>query len=55
MVATLNVSTLKDNFVEVDEHFKATLSLPGTPQAVIIGSPEMTFVTITDATRMCVA
>ena len=49
---TLNVTTLRDNFVEDDEYFKATLSLPGAPEDVVVGSPEVAFVTITDETRM---
>ena len=49
---TLNVTTLTDNFVEDDEYFKATLSLPGAPEAVVVQSPNMAFVTITDETRM---
>ena len=49
---TLNVSTLTDNFVEDEEYFRATLSLPSAPEAVVVGSPNMAFVTITDETRM---
>ena len=49
---TVSVATLNDNFVEDDEYFKATLSLPGSPEAVEVGSPDMAFVTITDETRM---
>ena len=50
--ATLNVTTLADNFVEDDEYFKATLSLPSAPEAVVVSSPNMAFVIITDETRM---
>ena len=45
---TVPVATLNDNFKEDDEFFKATLSLPGAPEAVVVGSPNMAFVTITD-------
>ena len=48
---TLTVTTLTSKFVEDDEYFKATLSLPGAPEAVVAGSPEVAFVTITDTTR----
>ena len=48
---TVPVTTLTDNLVEDDEYFKATLSLPGAPEAVEVGSPNMSFVTITDETR----
>ena len=49
---TLNVTTLTDNFVEDDEYFMATLSLPAAPEAVVVGSLNMAFVTIADETRM---
>ena len=49
---TLTVHTLTDNIVEDDEFFKATLSLPGAPGDVVIGSSSMAFVTITDTTSM---
>ena len=51
MNVTLHVATLRDNFVEDDENFKATLSLPGAPADVVIGFPDLTFVNITDNTR----
>ena len=51
-MVTLAVNTLLDNLVEDDEYFKATLSLPGAPEAVVVGTPNMAFVTITDETRM---
>lgn len=50
---TLSVPTLKDNIVEENEQFKATVSLTFGPGNAIIGSPHIAFVTITDATRMC--
>ena len=49
---TVSVTTLTDNLVEDDEYFKATLRLLGAPEVVFVGSPNMTFVTITDETRM---
>ena len=52
MKVTVSVTTLTDYFVEDDEYFKATLSLPGAPDAVVAGSPNMAFVTVTDETRM---
>ena len=48
---TLSMTTLTSKFVEDDEYFKATLSLPVIPGAVVVGSPEVAFVTITDTTR----
>ena len=48
---TLPVATLRDNFVEDDEYFKGTLSLPGAPADVAIGFPDVTFVHVTDNTR----
>ena len=50
--ATHTVSTVQDNTVEDDEYFRATLSLSGAPEAVVVGSPDMVFVTITDNTCM---
>lgn len=50
---TLSVPTLRDNILEGNEQFKATLSLTFGPSNVIIGSPHMAFVTITDTTGMC--
>ena len=52
MKVTVSVITLTDNLVEDDEYLKVTLSLPGSPEAVVYGSPNMAFVTITDETRM---
>ena len=49
---TVPVATLSDNFVEDDEFFKATLTIPGAPEDMVIGSTNMAFVTITDETRM---
>ena len=51
---THSVITLRDNFVEEDEYFKATLSLPGGPEdMVLLGSQDVAFVTITDSTGVC--
>ena len=49
---TLNVSTLQDNIVELPEYFKATLSLPGAPEGSVVGTPDMSYTTIQDDTRM---
>ena len=49
---TLNVSTLRDNILETAEYFKATLSLPGAPEGCIVGTPDMSYITIQDNTRM---
>ena len=49
---TVPVDTLNDDFKEDDEYFKATLTIPGAPEDVVIGSTNMAFVTITDETRM---
>ena len=49
---TLNVSTLQDDIVEPAEYFKATLSLPGAPEGCVVGSLDMSFITILDAMRM---
>ena len=46
-VVTYPVDTLPDNFLEDDEYFKATLSLP-TTGPVVLGPSRMAFVTITD-------
>ena len=48
---TLPVASLRDNFVEDDEYFKATLSLPDAPADVAIGFPDVTFVHVIDNTR----
>ncbi|MDA8002872.1 MAG: pilus assembly protein N-terminal domain-containing protein, partial [Alphaproteobacteria bacterium] len=42
------MTTNEDNFVEPEEYFSATLSLPGSPDTVVIGSPDVAFVTIID-------
>ena len=52
VTVTVPVATNEDNFVEPDEYFRATLSLPGVQEAVAVGSPNVAFVTITDTTRM---
>ena len=49
---TLNVSTLPDNIVELPEYFKATLSLPGAPKGCVVGTPDMSYITIIDDSRM---
>ena len=49
---TLHMGTLTDNLLEDDEYFRATLSLFGAPEAVVVGSPNMAFITIADDTRM---
>ena len=49
---TVPVNTTQDIFVEPDEYFSATLSLPGAPDAVVVGTPDVAFVTITDDTGM---
>ena len=50
---TLPVTTLTDIYIEDDKYFKATLNLSGAPETVDVGSSDVAFVTITDATRMC--
>ena len=45
---TVPVATLDDNLLEDDEFFKATLTIPGAPADVVVGSPNMAFVNITD-------
>ena len=45
---TLSVNTVVEDIVEEDEYFGATLSLPGSPDTVVIGSPDVAFVTIID-------
>ena len=52
MTVTVPVATDEDNFVEHDEYFSATLTLPGAQEAVAVGSPDVAFVTILDTTRM---
>ena len=52
VTVTVPVATNEDNFVEPDEYFSATLTLPGAQEAVAVGSPDVAFVTITDTTRM---
>ena len=52
VTVTVPVTTNEDNFVEPDEYFSATLSLPFAQEAVAAGYPDVAFVTITDTTRM---
>ena len=52
MMVALSVTTLRDNFVENNEYFKATLNLPDAQEVVVVGSPDVVFVTIVDDTRM---
>ena len=47
---TLDVDTLTDNILEDAEFFKATLTIPDAPDNVVVGSPNMAFVTIADGT-----
>ena len=49
---TLNVSTLRDNIVEQPEYFKVTLSLPGAPEGCVVGTPDMSYITILDNSHM---
>ena len=49
---TLNVSTLRDSIVEPAEYFESTLSLPGAPEGCVVGTPDMSYITIIDDTRM---
>ena len=49
---TLDVSTLRDDIVELTEYFKATLSLPGAPEGCVVGTPDMSYITIIDNTSM---
>ena len=49
---TLSVSTLRDHTVEPAEYFKVTLSLPGAPKGCVVGTPDMSYITILDNTRM---
>lgn len=53
MKVTLPVNTLINNFVEDDEYFKVTLSLSDAPGDlhVVVGSPDVAFVTITGMLR----
>ena len=48
----LNVSTLRDSIVELPVYFKATLSLPGAPEGCVVGTPDMSYITIIDDTSM---
>ena len=52
VTVTVPVTTNEDNFVEPEEYFSATLSLPGAQEAVAVGSPDVAFVTIMDNTCM---
>ena len=45
---TLSVNTVVEDIVKEDEYFGATLSLPGSPDTVVISSPDVAFVTIID-------
>ena len=45
---TLNVSTLQESIVEVAKYFKATLSLPSAPEGCVVGTPDMSYITILD-------
>ena len=49
---TLPLTTLRDSTVEPDEYFKAALSLPGAPEGCAVGTPDMSYITITDGTCM---
>ena len=49
---TLPVTTNEDNIVEGDEYFKATLSLPGAPESVLVGTPDTAYVIIIDTDGM---
>ena len=48
MYATLMVSTMDDNTTELSEYFKAMIISTDQPEAVMIVSPDMTFITIED-------
>ena len=52
VTVTVTVTTNEDNFVEPEEYFSATLSLPGAQEAVAVGSPDVAFVIIMDNTCM---
>ena len=45
---TLPVTTNENNTLEDNEYFKATLSLPGAPEGVLVGTPDTAYVTIND-------
>ena len=49
---TLPLIPLRDSIVEADEYFKATLSLPGAPRGCVVGTPDTSYITIEDDTRM---
>ena len=49
---TFNVNTLRDSIVEPDEYFKATLSVPSAPKGCVVGTLDMSYITILDVTRM---
>ena len=38
--------------MEPAEYFKATLILPGAPKGCVVGTPDMSYITILDNTRM---
>ena len=46
------MSTLRDSIVEPDEYFKATLSLSGAPEGCVVGTPDMSYITIIEDSRM---
>ena len=50
VIVAVPVTTNVDNFVEPDEYFSATLSLPFAQEGVAVGSPDVAFVTIMDNT-----
>ena len=53
VTVTVTVTTNEDNFVEPEEYFSATLSLPGAQEAVAVGSPDVAFVTIIAIGNTC--
>ena len=53
VIVAVPVATNVDNFVEPDEYFSATLSLPGAQEAVAVGSPDVAFVTIIAIGNTC--
>ena len=51
-MANLSVPTIKTDAVEVDEVFKATLTIPTRPESVVVGI-DTAYVTITDTSGEC--
>ena len=51
-MANLTVPTIKTDSVEVDEVFKATLTIPTRPESVVVGI-DTGYVTITDTSGEC--